>query len=579
MTRQNSKTTALGVVMVAVLGMLAPGRGLHAADANAVGPKLVKQGNVTQLVVEGTPFIMLGGELHNSSASSLQYMEPIWPKLRALNLNTVLATVSWELFEPEEGRFDYTLVDGLVQAARSNKLRLVVLWFGSWKNGVSSYAPAWVKKDTQRFPRVKGRNGNTTEVLTPLAESSRNADAKAFAALMKHIREIDLKQQTVAMMQVENEAGLLGDSRDRSPLAEAEFAKAVPAELTAYFQQHKETLIPEFKAYWEAAGFKTSGTWTEVFGEDADEAFMAWNMAKYIGAVITAGKAQHPIPMYVNAWLVQREGQHAGGYPSGGPVSKVMDIYRAAAPQIDLLAPDIYLPDFRGVCASYLRSGNPLFIPEASRGTDAAQKAIIAILQFNALGFCPFGIDSLSADHPLGPTYKLLDGLMPAITANQGAPGRIAVLFQPDGNQRIDVGDFRVDVRFTAPAGGGGGTRGPSTRGSGATAGSRGPSTRGAGGGGRGGGSGGGDGSLAIIIAYGLDEYIIGASGCEVRFSTPRTPGPRGVVILSADEGRFSNGNWLAGRRLNGDETGANDRLSFRVGEAGIQRVKLYRRD
>jgi beta-galactosidase GanA len=392
--------------------------------------------------------VILGGELHNSSASSLEYMEPIWDRLVALNLNTVLATVSWELLEPEEGKFDFRLVDGLIAKAREHDLKLVLLWFGSWKNGVSTYAPAWVKKDTQRFPRVKRRNGQSTEVLTPLAIENVRAEVKAFSALMRRIREIDEVQQTVIMVQVNNEVGLLGDSRDRSPLAEQLFDRPVAAELLRYFSENRNRLIPEFKVYWERAGARTSGTWAEVFGEGADEAFMAYAYAHCMNGIAAAGKRQYDIPMFANAWLVQNEAQKPGQYPSGGPVSKVMDIWRAAGNDIEFLAPDIYLPDFKGVCASYVRNGNPLFIPEASRGPDAAGKAFYAIGQHDALGFCPFGIDSVAPDHPLRDAYGVLRQLIPLITRSHG---QMIGLLQdkPEAqNERAELAGYSLEVSY-----------------------------------------------------------------------------------------------------------------------------------
>ncbi|TMB78051.1 MAG: glycoside hydrolase family 42, partial [Chloroflexi bacterium] len=205
-------------------------------------PYLREQGSATQLVVEGKPFLVLGGELHNSSSSSLEYMRPIWERLVALKLNTVLAPVSWELIEPEEGVFDFSLVDGLIQDARRHDLRLIFLWFGSWKNGMSSYIPLWVKQDYRRFPRVELQNGQTVEVLSTLDEANWQADARAFASLMHHIREVDGGDHTVIMMQVENEVGVLGDSRDRSGAANRAFAGPVPQELIDQLQQHQHEL-------------------------------------------------------------------------------------------------------------------------------------------------------------------------------------------------------------------------------------------------------------------------------------------------------------------------------------------------
>jgi hypothetical protein len=520
-------------------------------------PHLKKQGKATQLIVDGKPFVMLAGELHNSSASSLDYMRglasgrpmswygssigsvsfygSVWSKLVRLNLNTVLATLSWEMIEPEEGKFDFTLVDGLIEDARNAKLRLVFLWFGSWKNGVSSYAPPWVKKDLDRFPRCRRKDGTNLGVLSPFGEAACAADTKAFAAIMRRIREVDGKHHTVLMMQVENEAGLLGDSRDRSPLAEAAFAKPVPAELMDYLQKHKDSLLPETQKVWESGNFKTSGTWSEVFGNDAwaDEVFMAWHIGRYIGKIAEAGKKEYPIPMYANAWLVQNENQKPGGYPSGGPVSRMMDVWRAAAPAIDLLAPDIYLPDFKGVCASYARSGNPLMIPEAGRGPDAAAKVFWAIAEHDAICFAPFGIEGvgfdrprteagdpllelMAGDHPLRESYRLLSDLMPLITKYQGT-GQMIGVFEADKEESRDVelGDYRAHISYKM------GGKKDDQRGYG------------------------------LIIALAPDEFLLAGNHFAVNFS-PKAGGQ--CEILELWEGRFEDGKWMAGRRLNGDE-------------------------
>jgi hypothetical protein len=525
------------LAVLVVAGTLAGVQNVGAKSGSSSGiPRLHKQGTATQLLVDGKPFVILGGELHNSSASSLAYMEPIWPKMVALNLNTVLAVVSWELLEPEEGQFDFDLVDGLLDGARKHNLRLVFLWFGSWKNGVSSYVPGWVKRDVARFPRMQPRAGENVEVLTPLSEVNCQADARAFAALMRHLKKADGKRHTVLMMQVENEVGLLGASRDHSPATEAAFAKEVPAELMRSFQEHEEDLIPEFKKYWEDAGFKAAGTWTDVFGEGADEAFMAWHMASYLGRIAAAGKAEYALPMYANAWLVQSEGQKAGQYPSGGPVSKVLDIWRAAAPAIDFLAPDIYLPDFKAICASYTRSGNPLFIPES---TAAPERAFYALGQHEAIGFCPFAIDSLPADHSLKDGYQLLAELMPVIIENQGAERMRGLLQYQQDNEQVDLAGYRLDVSYRKEADRKG---------------------------------------YGLVIATGQDEFLVAGSGVGIHFAA-QTPGARHTRILSVDEGRFKDGKWIPGRRMNGDEDAGGWRLQLPGGSPSIQRIRLYRHD
>src|SRR5579883_2765554 len=218
-------------------------------------PHLRRQGTATQLVVDGKPFLVLGGELGNSTSSSLEYMRPVWTKVAALNLNTLLVPVYWELIEPSEGKFDFTLIDGLIQEARRHKLRLAPLWFASWKNSMSCYAPAWVKTDERRFPRAQDAAGRGLEILSPFSKENSDADARAFAAFMRHLRETDGQDHTVIMAQVENEIGMIPDSRDRSPEANRLFKQFVPPELIGYLIEHKETLIPEFRAQWAANGF------------------------------------------------------------------------------------------------------------------------------------------------------------------------------------------------------------------------------------------------------------------------------------------------------------------------------------
>jgi beta-galactosidase GanA len=227
------------------------------------------------MIVDGKPFLMLAGELRNSTTSSLEFMKPVWSKLVALHLNTVLAPVQWELMEPKPGQFDFTLVDAQIQAAQSYNLRLAFLWFGSWKNGESSYPPAWVKTNLDRFPRAQTKDGKHTATLSTFSAANLDADSRAFAALMRHVKEVD-SHHRVIMIQVENEVGLLGDSRDRSAAANKAFAEPVPRELLDYMTSHKDSLYPEFRKAWEAAGAKTSGTWEEVFGKAPTRMRSSW---------------------------------------------------------------------------------------------------------------------------------------------------------------------------------------------------------------------------------------------------------------------------------------------------------------
>ena len=522
------------------------------AQAQSSGiPHLEKHGTATQLVVDGKPLLMLAGEVLNSSSSSLDYMRPIWPHLAAIQLNTVLTPLSWELIEPREGQFDFTLLDGLIQDARRNNLRLVFLWLASWKNGMSSYAPIWVKQNPQRFPRVLEKGGVPVEILSTLGKESMQADARAFAAVMRHIREVDGDGHTVLMMQVENEVGVLGDSRDRSPVANRAFEGPVPRELMAYLQQRHATLLPEFRQVWEAAGAKASGSWEEVFGpgSQTDEIFMAWNYGQYVHNVAAAGKAEYPIPMYVNTWLAR---PHAtpGEFPSGGPLPEVMDVWKAAGSAIDLYAPDIYAPNFAEWCAHYNRAGNPLFIPEAHGGTAGQANVFYALGQHEALGFSPFGIDSFvdmerdslkDADSDLGKSYEVLLKLAPVILQHEGAGKMAGILLDKEHPQTtVELNGYRLEVSLDEIFG----TQAPT--------------------------------GFGLVIATGPDEFLGAGSGFRVSFSL-KDAGPIHVGIGSVEEGTFSVNAWVPGRRLNGDENDQGKGWRFSPQRISIEKAVVYR--
>ncbi len=265
------------VVSCLVCGVMAHGASL---------PAVRQMGDATQLIVDGKPYLILGGELGNSSAGTAAQADEILPKLVEMHLNTVLMPVAWEQIEPVEGTFDFTILDHWIDVARQEHLHLVLLWFGSWKNSVSSYTPAWVKEDTARFPRAMDANGSPLEILSTLGEQTQKADGRAFSSLMKHVRDVDEGQQTVLMVQVENEVGYLGYGRDRSKAANEMFRLPVPSELMHALEAKREELSPELRARFRPEG----KSWQEVFGEAADEVFMAWNYARYIQAVAADGK-------------------------------------------------------------------------------------------------------------------------------------------------------------------------------------------------------------------------------------------------------------------------------------------------
>lgn len=524
-------------------------------------PFLRKQGAATQLIVDGKPFLILAGELGNSSSSSAEYMRPVWPRLKAMNLNTVLIPVYWELIEPTEGKFDFTLVDALIQDARKNDLKIIPLWFASWKNSMSCYAPAWVKTNQKRFPRSEDRNGRGMEILSTFSKENVEADARAFAAFMRHLREIDSNDRTVIMVQVENEIGMIPDSRDRSQVANTLFNQQVPRELMDYLQRQKEKLIPEFRIVWGANGFKTQGTWEEIFGKGpaTDELFMAWYFARFVERVTEAGKAEYNLPTFVNAALI-RPGHMPGQYPSAGPLPHLMDIWRAGTPKTDFIAPDIYFQNFAEWVRKYDRSGNAVFIPEAMPGPMNAVNAMYAIGQHNSMGISPFSIENFdeASANVLTQSYDILKQLSPFILKAQGK-GEIAGLLSEGPEQRqpqqLRIGGYVLYVTFATQ------TATPTVQNPGVAGTTSQVSSTLTGG---------------LVIASGPDEFIIAGTGLTVTFEV-EMPGDPIVGIAAVDEGTFTDGVWNQGRRLNGDQTHQGRHLRLPTGRFGIQRIKLYR--
>jgi hypothetical protein len=547
------------------------------AQSSSPLPVIAQRGAARQLIVDGKPFLMLAGELHNSSASSAEYMEPIWPRLKALHLNTVVGTVSWELMEPEEGHFDFTLVDSQIASARKESMRLVLIWFGSWKNTGSMYVPVWVKQDKQRFQWAEQHDPPTPEhpkrglyALSAFSRNAEEADARAFRALMRHIRQVD-PQHTVVMMQIENEAGILTEGRDYSSMAQAAWNGEVPAALMTYLSAHKDRLLPELATIWGRNGYRVHGTWSDVFGTDryAEEVFSSWYIGRYEEAVASAGRQELALPMYANAWLVQNDNQLPGDYPSGGAVSRMMDIWQAAAPSLGFLAPDIYIADFEGTCASYARQGNVLFFPESR---PIPGNYLWAIGHYNAIGVSDFGVDDLREGDPVGGLYQKLEGIMPILLQAEQRNGVVALPPRNSGVSTVSLGGFEIEARYTAVRV----SNYPSVTS---------PTNGKAGGPGKGlapdvvvttEALASGQAGYGLVIAAGPDEFYILGRGLSLTFNRPPSE-PNDWVMYDLEEGTFRDGNWVPGRRLNGDEGPSLRRLALPGNELVIRRVKLYR--
>ncbi|MET0264951.1 MAG: DUF5597 domain-containing protein [Duganella sp.] len=375
-----------------------------AGAAAAPIPELVQKDGRHALMVDGAPFVMLAGQAQNSSNYPLA-LPQVWAAIKDANANTLEIPVAWEQIEAVEGKFDFSYVDTLVAEARKNKVRLVLLWFGTWKNTGANYTPEWVKFNNARFPRMLDQEGKPIYCLSPQGEETLKADKKAFVALMTHIKKIDEAQRTVIMVQVQNEVGTYGYARDYGPRAEALFNQPVPAEV--------------LKRKKSPVALAASGTWKQVYGDYADEYFHAWSIASYIGEIAKAGRAVYNLPMFVNNAirdpLEEPIKPWNKNFASGGPTYDVIDIYKAAAPAIDFAAPDIYSPDSRKFAATldkFQRPDNALAVPEMSNAAEYVRYAYL-VLGRGAINFSPFGIDYADySNFPLG--HKATDKTMTA---------------------------------------------------------------------------------------------------------------------------------------------------------------------
>ncbi len=525
-------------------------------------PCLKGKGKQAVLYVHDKPFVCLGGEIHNSSASDLSYMDTrVWPALRPLHLNTVLAPVYWELMEPREGVFDFALVDGLIAQCRREKVKLIPLWFGLWKSTWTMYAPGWVKRDP-RFRLVHKADGTPVNTFDPLCQASIEADKKAFTALMAHIKAVDAQENTVIMVQCENECGMFGTPRDYSAAATEQFTAPVPAAVAAHCG--------------------VSGDWRTAFGADAEERFSAWSFAQAVEQIAAAGRAVYDLPMLHNAWLDIPPFGVGGNFPSGGCTQNNLLIWQATAPSIDCFGPNAY-DDVRKVSDQYAVCGNPLFIPETGGGPAAAASALYAVGKHNAIGFAPFGAEGIYGipmglidppfempagtpggtppmmggpgnprPQPITLAYDLLANLQGTIAAAHRAGTIHAFKESGDNGLVIETEKFRINVVYAGKVSNfisGGGFPTPKQ-----------PGTP--------------DGGGFLIQE---DEETFTCVGLDYRLEfQPRYGCTDGIAYDFVEEGSFINDQWVPGRRLNGDEIREGVKLG-KTPEARRVRVYTYR--
>ncbi len=532
------------------------------------------------LMVDGKPYLMLAGELHNSTTGSVHNMEPVWKKMADLNINTVFAAVSWELLEPEENLFDFTLVDEMIRGCREADLKLVLLWFGSWKNGRSTYAPAWVKTDQKRFPLVCTKDGAKSNTLSTLGKHTLEADSRAFSRLMNHLKEVDGKENTVIMVQLQNEIGTLGTERDYSPVANKEFKNKVPSELTSWLKTHENELQPPLRDVWVRNGRKMVGTWEEVFGKGVsgssddwqneypyytEELFNAWNYATFVGKMAEAGKAEYDLPIYVNAWLKQPGGRAPGNYPSGAALPHVYDIWRAAAPAIDFYAPDIYAVDvFDWVMETFSSQNNPIFIPEIESSPSSPARAFYAFGKYDIQCYSPFGIDgggsmlsaSAAAQEMFKKAYWVLGNIAPYIIRYQGSDDMTG-LYTKEGQKEdsVNMGKYTVSIREFSTR------RAASLVGAEVGEQAQGRSS-----------------SMGVLVIRLADNEFLVAGGVGegvINISLTDKESGKKSGLLSVDEITFDHDGKMLHHRLNGDETGFGG-ARVANGDIKVFKIKMY---
>jgi beta-galactosidase GanA len=487
-------------------------------------PRIVQRDGRFALLVDGAPYLMLGAQVNNSSAWP-ETLSTVWPAIEYLHANTVEVPIYWEQFETAPGQYDDSVLNTLLGQAREHNVHLVLLWFGTWKNGSGHYTPAWIKLDNAKYPHVVNAKGQNVDSLSPHSKATLDADRTTFSVLMRRLKALD-PQHTVLMVQVENEAGTYGSVRDYSPAAQKLFAATVP-----------DVLLK--------AMHKPAGNWQQVFGADADEFFHAWSVAHYIDQVAAAGKAEYPLPFSVNVAL--RDPFHPGApgsYASGGPTDNVLAIWKAAAPSIDVIGPDIYMSEYAKyvkVLDLYARSDNAMFVPETGNNVSYA-RFFFAALGHGAIGFSPFGMDySGYVNYPLGApkieesqlepfamNYRLIGPMVREI-AKLNFEGNLKAVSEDPAihTQLLDFGEWKARVSYGLPQFGSGNEPPGNAK---------------------------SDGS-ALVAKLSQDEFLVTGFHSRVDFEVADSSAGKQRQFIRVEEGFYQDGVWHFRRVWNGDQT------------------------
>jgi hypothetical protein len=524
---------AAAILAAAIMGLVAG----QALAAGAEMPRLQKNHGVWQLMVDGKPFLMRGGEFSNNvyeAPKDLPLLEMMLDAYKGYDLNTVLVPISWRTLEPQEGTFDFRMIDTLIEQCRKRDMRVVVLWFGAIKNGHVGYAPRWVSGDRKRFFRATTPAGKETGAVSPFCEAAWTADRRAFVKLMEHIKEKDAGHYTVVMVQPENETGCqeIDNTRDQTAAATQGWESAVPEDLTKYLAAHDGRLVKWLQQVWDRAGKKTAGTWAQVFGEGSDgqKIFMSYSVGKFIEHVAGAGKEVYPLPMFINDWLGSIE---SPGGPIGGPEYHVMDVFRVTTPSSFSCAADIYQPNFKAWVAAFDQKENPILIPEAHADARAAEQCWFTYFQHDGMLFSPYLRVPNESDQKVVPqcltysnlkmSYEVIKEMDELILARQGLVPRELICFELDKNEKpesvfaAEFQGYAVKAQATRPYGNLWEGDVQETPG------------------------------FAAIVKMGPDDFVLIGKTMRVEFQKP------GLRLKSAARGRFASNRWVPGAALSAE--------------------------